>query len=209
MITYEQQLDRDRWWALQEGSRHFERNNLVHAALAKITRDLEAAGIPYAVAGALAMFFHGYRRFSEYLEILIAPEGFNQLLRLRDELGYLVERPGARSLRVVDSGVCIKFLIAGTDVGAGKPEAMVIPPPESVGVVVAGVRCVSLPALIELFLVSGMSHPSRRQNLADVQRMIDILELPQSFAENFHPSVRDMYQTLWREVENAPRGPDE
>ena len=45
MVTYEQLLDRDRTWALREGSMHFEKESAVHKALVKITRRLDALGI--------------------------------------------------------------------------------------------------------------------------------------------------------------------
>lgn len=62
MIAYETRLDNDLNWALHEGSMHFEKESAVHKALVKITRRLADLGIPYAVAGGMAMFFHGYRR---------------------------------------------------------------------------------------------------------------------------------------------------
>ncbi|HEV3116105.1 MAG TPA: hypothetical protein VGY58_03580, partial [Gemmataceae bacterium] len=63
MTTYEELLDRDVDWALREGSMHFEKESAVHKTLTRIARRLGELGIPYAVAGGMAMFFHGYRRF--------------------------------------------------------------------------------------------------------------------------------------------------
>jgi hypothetical protein len=75
MITYEQRLNQDRRWALLEGSRHFEKSSAVFKALEKIVRRLEELGIPYAVAGGMALFLHGYRRFTEDVVILVSKEG--------------------------------------------------------------------------------------------------------------------------------------
>ncbi len=58
MITYEQRLNRDLPWALREGSMHFEEESAVHKTMNRIIRRLEEMGIPYALAGAMAMFFH-------------------------------------------------------------------------------------------------------------------------------------------------------
>ena len=71
MVIYEQQLSRDPRWALREGSMHFERESAVHKALEAIARRLQALGIPYAIAGGIALFFHGYRRFTEEVAILV------------------------------------------------------------------------------------------------------------------------------------------
>src|SRR5437879_9385353 len=87
--TYEQRLDSNFEWALQEGSMHFEKGNAVHKALRKITKRLDELGIPYAVAGAMAMFFHGYRRFTDDVDLLVTPEGLTQLHQRLEGLGYL------------------------------------------------------------------------------------------------------------------------
>ncbi len=75
MITYEQQLDRDFNWALEEGGMHFEEKSAVHKALRKIARRLDELGIPFVVVGGMAMFYHGYRRFTEDVDLLVTPEG--------------------------------------------------------------------------------------------------------------------------------------
>ena len=73
--AYEQLLERRLQWALQEGSMHFDEKSAVHATLRKITGRLAELEIPYAVAGAMALFFHGFRRFTEDVDILVTPEG--------------------------------------------------------------------------------------------------------------------------------------
>ena len=74
MITYEQQLDRDRWWALKEGSMHFEKESAVFRSMQKIARRLAELQLPYALAGGMAMFLHGYRRFTEDVDLLVTRE---------------------------------------------------------------------------------------------------------------------------------------
>ncbi len=64
MLVYEELLDRDLDWALREGSMHFEEKSAVHQTLRKITKRLDELRIPYAVVGGMAMFLHGYRRFT-------------------------------------------------------------------------------------------------------------------------------------------------
>ena len=75
MVTYEQQLTRNPHWALQEGSMHFEKESAVHQALCKVTRRLQELGIPYVIVGGMAMFLHGYRRFTEDVDLLVTREG--------------------------------------------------------------------------------------------------------------------------------------
>src|SRR5437667_10002378 len=89
MVTYVALLDGDLEWALREGSMHFEENNAVHKALRKIAARLEGLGIPYAVVGGMAMFFHGYRRFTEAVDLLVTPEGLQDIHRRLEGLGYV------------------------------------------------------------------------------------------------------------------------
>ena len=69
VIAYEDRLNRDRRWALQEGSMHFEKESAVFKTMRQIARRLEQLGVPYAVAGGMALFQHGYRRFTEALGV--------------------------------------------------------------------------------------------------------------------------------------------
>jgi hypothetical protein len=79
MTTYEQRLDRNRGWALQEGSLHFEGGSAVHLSLRKIVTRLEHLGISYAVAGGMALFLHGFRRFTEDVDILVTREDLHKI----------------------------------------------------------------------------------------------------------------------------------
>ena len=59
--------------AHREGSMHFEEESAVQKTLRRIAKRLDELGVPYAVVGGLAMFFHGYRRFTEDVDILVTP----------------------------------------------------------------------------------------------------------------------------------------
>jgi hypothetical protein len=74
MVTYERLLDADLNFALREGSMHFEEKNAVHKTLQRITRRLNELQIPYAVVGGMAMFAHGFRRFTEDVDLLVTRE---------------------------------------------------------------------------------------------------------------------------------------
>src|SRR5436305_4549917 len=105
MITYEQQLNRDRRWAFREGSMHFEKESAVHKTLDAISRRLDELGIPYAVVGAMAFFFHGFRRFTEDVDLLVTPEGLKTIHERLEGLGYLPPFTGSKHLRDTATGV--------------------------------------------------------------------------------------------------------
>ena len=64
-------------------------------------------------------------------------------------------------------------------------------------------RVVTLAKLVELKLASGMTAPHRRRDLADVQDLIRVLDLAQSFADQLDPSVKRLYLQLWQELQAA------
>jgi hypothetical protein len=206
MISYEQLLDRDFRWALKEGSLHFEKESAVHRTLQSIVKKLDELGVPYAVAGSMAMFFHGFRRFTENVDVLVSREGLQKIHAELEGRGYLPPFTGSKELRDTDTGVRIEFLVAGEYPGDGKPKPVAFPDPASHSVEVDGIRCVNLPCLVEMKLTSGMSSRVRLKALADVLELIQILNLPADFADQLDPSVRGKYSELWTLV--ATHRPD-
>jgi hypothetical protein len=204
MITYEQRLDRDPRWAFREGSMYFEKESAVHKTLEKIIHRLDALGIPYAVVGGLALFFHGYRRFTEDVDILVTPEGLKEIHKKLEGLGYLPPFDGSKHLRDTESGVRIEFLTTGDYPGDGKPKPVAFPDPEEAGVEKEGIRLLQLPRLIEIKLASGMTNPRRGQDLVDVQKLIEALDLPAEYATNLHPFVREKYKEIWDVIHTNP-----
>jgi Uncharacterised nucleotidyltransferase len=207
MITYEQLLDRDLDWALREGSMHFEEKNAVHTALRKITKKLDELGIPYALVGAMGMFFHGYRRFTEDVDLLVTREGLKKVHEELEGAGYLPLFEGSKHLRDTDAGVRIEFLVSGEYPGDGKPKPVAFPQPDKATVEIDGIRCLNLPELINLKLASGMTNPGRLRDLADVQQMIVTLNLPADFATHLHPFVQAKFIELSEAVRNNPQEP--
>jgi hypothetical protein len=205
VTAYETRLDRDVRWALREGSMHFEKESAVHQALNRITTRLDQLGIAYAVVGGMALFFHGFRRFTEDVDLLVSREGLDRIHRELEGLGWVPPFEGSKNLRDTEAGVKIEFLVTGEFPGDGKPKPVAFPDPAAVGVDVGGVRCVSLPTLIELKLASGMTVATRLKDLADVQQIIQILNPPRDLAAQLNPFVRAKYLELWDGVEAERR----
>src|SRR5436190_22816910 len=129
VASYKERLDQDLEWALSEGSLYFEGRGKVHAALRRITQRLNELGIPYAVVGGLALFNHGFRRFTEDVDILVTRDGLKQLHAKLDGLGYVRPFSQSKNLRDTDAGVKIEFLVTGQFPGDGKPKPIAFPDP--------------------------------------------------------------------------------
>jgi hypothetical protein len=207
LVPYETRLNRDRLWALREGSMHFEKESAVFRTLRKITSKLDELGIPYAIADGMALFLHGYRRFTEDVDLLVTPEGLQAIHEKLDGLGYLPVFRNSKQLRDAETGVRIEFLVTGQYPGDGKPKAVAFPDPASVATEQIGMRVVTLPKLIELKLASGLSAVHRARDLVDVQELIGRLGLSYELVEQLAPLVQDKYLELWKVAQATP--PDE
>jgi hypothetical protein len=197
IAAFEQHLNRDPRWALSQGSQFFEGKGAVQEALVKVTRRLNDLGIPYCVAGGMALFQHGYRRFTEDVDIIVTSEGLREIHARLDGLGYLPPFSRSKNLRDTENGVRIEFLIAGEFPGDGRPKPVAFPDPASSGDEILGIRYLSLPRLIELKLASGMTNVARIKDLADVLELIKVRGLPESFALELDPYVQAKFRELW------------
>jgi hypothetical protein len=204
MVTYEELLDRNLEWALREGSMHFEKENAVHKALRKITKRLDELGIPYAIVGGMALFYHGLRRFTDDVDILVTPDGLREVHNKLEGLGYIPPFAGSKQLRDAEYGVRIEFLTTGDFPGDGRPKPVALPDPVDSAVEIEGYRFLQLARLIEIKLASGMTNPRRGQDLVDVQRLIEQLDLPADYASQLNPFVHDKYREIWNVVHTNP-----
>jgi hypothetical protein len=205
--AYETRLNQDRRWALREGSMHFERESAVHKALEKIVRRLEQLGVPFCVVGGMAMFLHGYRRFTEDVDLLVSPESLPIIHEALEGRGYVPPFAGSKQLRDAEHGVRIEFLMSGDYPGDGKPKPVRFPDPAESAVVIDAIPCLTLARLVEMKLASGLSNPGRLKDLADVQQMIRVLQLGEDFALQLDASVRDKYAELLAGVRADEREP--
>ncbi|MCG8584448.1 MAG: nucleotidyltransferase family protein [Pirellulales bacterium] len=206
MHVYEQALAGDVQWAVREGSMHFEGTGAVHKTLEKFTRHLDELKIPYAIVGGMALFLHGYRRFTEDVDILVSEEGLAQIHEHLTGRGYVPLFEGSKNLRDADHGVRVEFIVTGRYPGDGKPKGIAFPDPATSTTDIGGFSCIDLRTLIELKLASGLA-PGRRRDLADVQELIRVLKIPADYSDRLDMSVRKVFDQLWNELNEASPDP--
>jgi hypothetical protein len=202
VLTYEALLDQNLEWALIEGSIHFYGHNAVHKTLRRIASRLDDLGVDYAIAGGMALFFHGYRRFTEGVDVLVAPAGLAIIHDRLEGHGYIRPFEKSKNLRDAETRVRIDFLETGQFPGDGKPGPISFPAPSDVAVELEGIRVVDLPAMIQLKLASGKD-AGRMKDLADVQEMIRILRIPRDFEEKLDPSLRASFASIWQSAQGG------
>ena len=195
------------WHSLKEGSEFFQHEGDIYETLRRLVDELDENGLDYALIGGLALVAHGYRRFTEDVDILMTPES---LRIFRDRMmgrGYLPAFSGAtKTFRHTRTGVKIEVVTTGREAypGNSKPKPIAFPAPAEARLQREGVWLITLDKLIELKLASGLSAPHRLKDLADVQELIARLKLPLDLADQIDASVRDEYRRLWEIVQHIP-----
>jgi hypothetical protein len=188
-----------------EGLKFFRGKGMLNAAIRKIAADLDREHIDYVAIGAIALNRHGYRRFTEDIDLLMTKEG---LERFRDRLIGLGYRPGfegARKKFKTADNIPLEIITTGEFPGDGLPKPVVFPEPSDFSVVIDGVKTLTLEKLIELKLASGMTAPHRLKDLADVQELIKVKNLTEAFAEHLDSYVRPKFLELLNAVAKASR----
>ena len=190
--------------AYDEGLRFFMGEGVLNETLRRVVRDLERHKIDYNVIGAIALNQHGYRRFTEDIDLLLTREG---LEKFRQELVGRAFRPafeGAKKkFRTTAENVTVEIITSGEFPGDCLPKPVQFPAPDESCVEIEGVKTVSLEKLIELKLDSGMTAPHHLKDLADVQELIKIKNLSANFAEKLDSFVRGKFLELLAAVEAA------
>jgi hypothetical protein len=193
------------WDTLREGSRFFMKEGDVYETLRTLVKRLDQEGLDYAVIGAMALAAHGYRRFTEDVDILLKPETLALFREKLLGLGYLPAFPQSqKTFRDTRTGVKIEVMTTGEYPGDGKPKPVVFPDPVEARVDKDNLWIVALEKLIELKLASGLSAPHRLKDLADVQELILHLRLPLELSKSLEQSVRAEYERLWNAAQQAP-----
>jgi hypothetical protein len=205
VCPYEQRLANDLRWAMSEGDRFFRGEGGAHDSLRKITKRLNELNVPYAVAGGMALFSHGFRRYTDDVDILVTKEGLQRIHEALEGRGFLRPFSRSKNLRDTDNGVKIEFLVSGQFPGDGKPKEIAFPDPSDAQVEMAGIQFLNLPTLINLKLASGLTGADRSKDIGDVQELIKILALTEDLADSLHPFVRQKYRELCRAVRPRPK----
>ncbi len=185
----------------------------VHDTLRNLASRLAEESISYAIIGGMALAIHGLVRPTQDVDVLMTREGLDRFHERLVGRGYVLAFPGARKhFRDTITGVNVEVITAGEYPGDGKPKPVVFPAPEDASLEVDGVRVVALETIIQLKLAAGLSAEHRTlRDLADVQMLIESLDLPADLASRLDPSVRVEYDRLWNLVQKSRQegiGPD-
>ncbi len=188
----------------QEGLNFFMGKGIVNNVLQRLALALEKLGIDYNIIGAIALNQHGYKRFTEDIDLLLTKEGLEKFHAELIHVGCRPKFEGARKqFRTTTENVTVEVITTGEYPGDGLPKAVSFPDPKESYEVIDGLKTISLEKLIELKLASGMTAPHRLKDLADVQEMIHIKGLTADFASRLDVSVQQKFLELQQAIAQA------
>jgi hypothetical protein len=190
--------------AYQEGLRFFMGEGILNETLRRVTKDLENHQIDYSVIGAVALNQHGYRRFTEDIDLLLTTEGLEKFRDQLIEKGYRPAFEGAtKKFRTTQEDVTVEITTSGEFPGDGKARSIRFPHPNENQIEIEGVKTLTLEKLIELKLASGITAPHLLKDLADVQELVKVKNLTADFAEKLNPFVREKFLELQKAVKDS------
>lgn len=171
----------------------------VHDTMRRLAKALEELEIPFVIAGAMAANAHGHRRTTADVDVLMRRDDLTRFKECWIGRGWLDLFEGSKGFKDTTNGVKVDVLIVGDYPGDGKAKPVSFPTPESV----REIRDESLPylnlkSLLELKIASGMTAAHRPRDLDDAIQLIRINGLPQDFADQLNPFVRERFNELWR-----------
>jgi hypothetical protein len=199
MVTFEALLDRSLDWGLQEADRYFSGKGLVRQTLRDLATRLNELDVEFAVIGAVAMFYHGYRRFTQDIDILVTAEGFASIGKELLGNGYVRPTGWRRGFRDIETGVAIHVFVSGSACGA--ESGYVVPHPTRSSRI-DGINVLELASLLEMKFALG-SAPGELRHLGDAQELIRYSGATLDFAANLAPSFRDRFIEYWHDVQIA------
>lgn len=173
---------------LREIDMFFQGTDRVHQTMRRVAEKLEAANIPYAIAGGMAVNAHHYERTTKDVDFLVTRSSLHTFVR--QYVGNEFQRVPDHPRRFLDpsNGVTFDFLVTGLYPGSGRPGPFAYPDPRDVSEVIQDHHVLNLPTLIQLKLAAR-----RWKDFADVVYLIRENHLDEAFQEKLHPSVQGDY----------------
>lgn len=171
----------------------------IHETMRRLASALGEMQIPFAIAGAMAANAHGHKRTTADVDILIRREDLDRFKAKHIGLGWVDKFEGSKNFRDAVTGVNVDALLVGGYPGDGLEKPVSFPPPETVAEVDdEGLPFISLKALLELKLASGMTTNHRPRDFDDVIQLITINQLAEDYAAELNAYVADKFRELWR-----------
>ena len=184
--------------AAKRADKFFMETSPIHETMRRLSKTFTEMQVSFAIAGAMAANAHGHKRTTSDVDILISREDLLRFKKRWIGLGWVDKFEGSKNFRDSVTNVNVDTLIVGEYPGDGLPKPIAFPHPNAVSEYDdEGIPFISLKALIELKLASGMTASHRLQDMADVMNLIRVNDLGLEYRETLNPYVAVKFEEMW------------
>ena len=170
----------------------------IHQTMDRLVDVFDELHIPFAFAGGMAVNFHGHRRTTQDVDIVICESDLQRFKDAKTGLGWVDKFEGSKNFRDAVTGTPVDALLSGGYPGDGKPKPIVFPDPSEVELAYGGRRpYLTLRQIIEMKIASGLTAPQRPRDFDDVIQLIRCNRLDEAFADRIQPYVAEKFRELW------------
>ncbi|HUP76970.1 MAG TPA: hypothetical protein VM260_00315 [Pirellula sp.] len=182
----------------KRADRFFMEASPIHETMRRLSKTFTELQVSFAIAGAMAANAHGHKRTTSDVDILISREDLLRFKKRWIGLGWVDKFEGSKNFRDSVTNVNVDALIVGEYPGDGLPKPVAFPHPDAVSECNdEGIPFISLKALIELKLASGMTAAHRLQDMADVMNLIRANNLELEYRKILNPYVAAKFEEMW------------
>lgn len=166
----------------------------IQKTLKKLIPTLDELGISYVVIGGNAVYIHGYKRYTEDIDILVTKDGQQTIMSHLFQLGLMPRFKNAEtSFKDTLTKIGIDLVISGKEkLGKGT-----YPEPDKLQTVShQGITFVGLIDLINIKIESG-----RDRDIADVSELIKYLKLDEDFYKKLNSDAQSEFRQIWKRAQ--------
>lgn len=167
-------------------------------SLYNLGKILNEYDINYCIVGSIVMTQYNYVRMTEDIDILVNSKDKQKLLSIPPGLIRTYDNT-ERRIKLISPSTNIDVLYSG-DKGDDK-EPFIFPTPETVSNMITindiEIPFLSLKQLILFKLRSGTYAKGRLNDLADVQKLIQLNNLPENYCDDCRIDIKKQYRKLY------------
>lgn len=176
----------------------FMNQSPIHDTMRRLSAVLAEMNIPFAIAGAMAANAHGHHRTTADVDVLMQPEDLLRFKQLWLGRGWVDKFEGSKGFKDTQNNVVVDVLLSGDYPGDGLEKPVAFPVPgDVVEIREDDLPYLTLAALIELKLASGMTAVHRPRDLDDAIQLIRVNRLTLDYVKELNPYVHAKFREMW------------
>lgn len=165
----------------------------------KINTVFKKFGINFAIIGTVAGTKYGLHVTTDDIDILLNK---NDKSKVRSALNKIVVEDQI-SIDLINSDDISGDGLTGDPNKSANPEGLPFQEPDKISNLIGGVPYLTLSALVEYKLSSGLYGTDREEDFKHVRFLIKANNLDINYGDNFRTDLRDLYRNQWEKIKKG------